>query len=263
MIKDPMRPSDITRGLKTSYIGRNIYYLKRTSSTNEEAKRLAELNEVEGTLVITEVQSKGRGRFNRKWFSPQGGIWASLILRPTMSSKQIPLITLMMGIAICEAVKEVVKVKATLKWPNDCLIKGKKFSGILLEAQRVKNILRYLIAGFGINVNISKELFPKDLQNTATSIKEELGREIPRVDLIKLILENIEHLYEIMKRDGLEEIKRKWKFFSDTIGRKVSIKTAGKTIKGEVLDINDEGALIVSQSHDKIITVYSGDLEYL
>lgn len=263
MMKDSLKPSDITRGLKTSYIGKNIYYLKRVNSTNEEAKRLAELSEVEGTLVITEVQNKGRGRFNRRWFSPQGGIWASLILRPTMSSKQIPLITLMIGVAICEAVREITQIKATLKWPNDCLIKGKKFAGILLEAQRVKNILRYLIAGFGINVNISKELFPKDLQNIATSIKEELGKEISRIDLIKLILENIEYLYEVMKKDGIEEIKRKWKFFSDTIGREVSIKVAGKVIKGNVLDINDEGALIISQDHDKIITVYSGDLEYL
>ncbi|MDI6786336.1 MAG: biotin--[acetyl-CoA-carboxylase] ligase [bacterium] len=263
MIKDPIKPFDITRGLKTNYIGKNIHYLKRTSSTNEEAKKLAKLHEAEGTLIIAEVQNKGKGRFNRHWFSPQGGIWASLILRPTISSKQIPLITLIVGIAICEAVREITKKEATLKWPNDCLIKGKKFSGILLESQKIKNVLEYLVVGFGVNVNINKELFPKDLENIATSLNEELGKKISRIDLIKLILENIEHLYEIIKKGGIEEIKRRWKYFSDTIGREVSVMTPKEIIKGRALDINDEGALIISQNHNKIITVYSGDLEYL
>ncbi|MFH1450049.1 MAG: biotin--[acetyl-CoA-carboxylase] ligase [bacterium] len=255
--------SEILKDLKTNYLGKNIYYFKTINSTNDKAKSLADQGEGEGTLVIAEAQSRGKGRLNSKWFSPPGGIWASLILRPPLKLSQVSLITLIIGIAIVEAVKEIVKIEATLKWPNDCLVNDKKFSGILLEAKEAENITRYLIAGFGINVNISQGSFPLSLQGKVTSLKEEKGEEISKVSLIKLILEKIEDLYEMFKKGDLKEIKRRWRLNSKTIGRKVLTREGDKLIKGRVLDINEEGALVLIQNNGQIITLYSGRLEYL
>ncbi len=257
-------PYEIKRDLKTDFIGKKIYYFPEVDSTNDVAKELAEKGAENGTLIIAQTQRRGKGRNGKKWISPLGGVWMSIILRPTINPEKAPQLTLVTGVAVAETLKKQTGLDVKIKWPNDILIDNKKVCGILTEAHAKYNTLDYVIVGIGIDVNMDMELFPQELRKDATSIKEELEMEVYYVELVQRFLEKFEELYNEFNAEQFPEILRKWRKYSKTIGSYVEIhKKLGKIVRGEAVGINKQGALILELDDGTLRKVFSGKCIHL
>ncbi|GAB4310301.1 MAG: biotin--[acetyl-CoA-carboxylase] ligase [Methanobacteriaceae archaeon] len=257
-------PYEIKRDLKTDFIGKKIYYFSEVDSTNDVAKELAEKGAENGTLIIAQTQRRGKGRNGKKWISPLGGVWMSIILRPTIKPEKAPQLTLVTGVAVAETLKKQTGLDVKIKWPNDILIDDKKVCGILTEAHAKYNTLDYVIVGIGIDVNMDMELFPQELRRDATSIKEELEMEVYYVELVQRFLEKFEELYKEFNADQFPEILRKWRKYSKTIGSYVEVhKRLGKIVRGEAVGINKQGALILELDDGTLRKVFSGECIHL
>ena len=260
---DLLLPQEIQNGLSTAYIGQKIYYFPEIESTNIIAKEKALHREEgieEGVLVITERQSAGKGRLGRKWFSPTGGIWLSIILYPQLPPSYIPRITLMTAVAAVKAIKIYTQIKPQIKWPNDILINEKKVCGILTEMSAELDIINWVVVGIGINANIDHQKFPENIQANAISLKEVLGKEVLRVKLAQVFLQEFEKYYEILKRREFSSILKEWKLYSHTLGRKITVDIGERIITGEAVDINEEGALILKKEDGELIKIISGTI---
>jgi BirA family biotin operon repressor/biotin-[acetyl-CoA-carboxylase] ligase len=182
--------------LKTDFIGQEIHYFPTVTSTNDVAKELATKGAREGTVVIAETQSRGRGRLGRKWVSPKGGLWFSIILRPEMNPKDALKLTLMASAVVAKVIKDMFKLKTEIKHPNDVVINGKKVCGILTEIRTKGDMLDFVVIGIGINANINLDSFPKYLRKSLTSLKEELKEDVDRERFLHTLLEELEEWYK-------------------------------------------------------------------
>jgi BirA family biotin operon repressor/biotin-[acetyl-CoA-carboxylase] ligase len=233
-----------------------IHHFREISSTMDAARQLAKRAAREGTIVIAEVQTRGRGRLSREWLSPEGGIYFTLILRPRISPAYAPRVNLMAGIAVVVTMKELYGLKAELKWPNDVLIEGRKVCGILAEMDAEMDIVNFVNVGIGINGNTSIARFEK----TATSLKYALGREISRKEFLSALVVEIERwLPSLMKPDLLEE----WRRLSATLNKEVRVTSLGEEVTGQAIDIDTTGALIVKGKDGSLRTVLVGDCIHL
>ena len=259
---DLLLPSEIEEGLDTKVFGKgNIIYFKETDSTNIKAKDLAAKGAPEGTVVVAEKQTKGRGRRGRSWFSPSGdGIYTSLILRPTMSPGETPRITLMTAVAMAEALLSLTQLKIRIKWPNDILVNGKKIAGILTEISTEMDGVNYIIVGLGLNVNTPAESFPAEIKGEATSILIETGKQFPRAPLVREYLRWYEKYYEIFNKRGFESIIHRWKELADIAGQQIVVDVLGEKYIGEVLDVDSDGVLILRDSKGNTHRIFSGDV---
>jgi BirA family biotin operon repressor/biotin-[acetyl-CoA-carboxylase] ligase len=182
---DLILPAEIKKNLKTKIFGKKIHSYRKVGSTNLLGFRLAETKAEEGTLVVADEQSKGKGRMGRSWYSPPRlGLWMSLILRPDIPPFKAPGLSICAGIALAQAILEMTGIEAKIKWPNDCLIDGKKVGGILLELSAELDRINFVIVGIGVNVNHSAKDFPRNLSQVATSMKIKLGKDISRLVLL-------------------------------------------------------------------------------
>ncbi|MFH1328921.1 MAG: biotin--[acetyl-CoA-carboxylase] ligase [Candidatus Bathyarchaeota archaeon] len=253
--------AEIMHNLKTKFIGRKIHFLKDVTSTNDVAKRLAFEGAEEGSVVIAGSQLNGKGRGGREWFSPLGGIWLSIILRPKSGFSNAALITLMAGIAVARVISRITKLKAALKWPNDVIINGKKVCGILAEMSGpFEN--RFLVLGIGINANIDSNTFPIELKVVATTLRSELRYDVNKVELIRLALEELEGLYLQLTQNsqGGKVILTEWKKLTNTIGAYVTFVTGDEIFKGQAVDVDEDGALILKLENGSFKKFYSGDV---
>lgn len=239
-----------------------IEHFKEVDSTNDVAKRLALGGAPEGTVVISEMQRKGRGRKEREWFSPKGGVWMSLILRPKIGPSQIAPLTLVAGLAVAKTLSRLYDLKCKLKWPNDVLINEKKVCGVLTEISAGIDRIDYVVAGIGINANIDIEIFPGEFRGAATTLKNELNREILRDELVEQLLEEFKKLYKIFQKQGFSKLKEEWKRSASTMGRKVRIITDRRTIEGIARDIGENGELFI-ETQEGIEKIISGDCIHL
>lgn len=260
---DLLLPQEIQRGLSTSYIGKEIYYFPELKSTNIIAKEKAlhrseGINE--GTVIIAERQSAGKGRLGRKWFSPAGGIWLSIILYPQLSPSYISRITLMTAVAAVKAIKICTQIKSQIKWPNDILINEKKVCGILTEMSAELDIINWVVVGIGVNVNIKQQEFPEDIRERTTSLKEVLGKKVLRVKLVQFFLQEYEKYYESLKRREFSSILKDCKLYSHTLGKKIRVDMGERIITGEAVDINEEGALILKKEDGELAEIISGTI---
>jgi BirA family biotin operon repressor/biotin-[acetyl-CoA-carboxylase] ligase len=254
-------PWEIQAGLGTEKIGRRIYTLSQVSSTNEVAFRLALNGAEEGEVILAESQTKGKGRMGRPWESPAGlNIYLSIILRPRILPSKTPLITLMAAVACAEAIDVVAGLLPAIKWPNDLLIARKKLGGILTEADMELDRINFVVVGIGINVNMTHSSFPPSIRDTATSIRELLGREISRIALIQAVLRQIEQWYERLRQGRGGEITKRWKELSLVKGQAIEVTSLGKVVRGTALDIDEDGALLVQTDNTKIKRVVAGDV---
>lgn len=259
---DKLNATALTRAMRTRMFGRHLHLLDTTVSTQENAMRLAERGAAEGTLVIAEEQTGGRGRQGRKFFSPSGqGIWMSVILRPQQPLQYTPQLTLLVGVAVCRAVRRITGVAAVIKWPNDLLIDGRKVCGILLESAVEDQRTRYCIAGIGIDVNLDATDYPVELQNIATSLKEATGAHVDRTALIAAVMEELENLYTLYGEEGFKSIGVMWEALSAIVGRRVSVKDNGQAIEGTVEGLDASGALLVRRSDGSLATLFAGDVQ--
>lgn len=259
-IPDIILPAILLAGLKSRTMGVDIHSFKTIGSTNEVAKRMAESNFPEGTLVIAEKQTKGRGRLGRSWHSPSGkGLYFSIILRPKLTFERLLALSLVAGLAVCRAIDGFTGLTASLKWPNDCLINGKKVAGILVELTAELDQVSYAIMGVGINVNTSKKDFPTRLSSKATSLAIEKGIHIDRAAFLRKILFEFEKSYHNFVRYGLRFIGPELVKRSAILGKEVSVKIGSKKTVGVVTGIDQNGALRLN-TKDGIQIISAGEV---
>lgn len=258
---DILTPDEIKPKLNTKFIGHNIIHFDTINSTNIKAKELAASGESDGTVIISEEQTAGKGRLGRQWVSPKGkGIWMSIILRPDMDPIHASKVTLIGAAAVFNALS-ALNISALIKWPNDLVINNKKTCGILTEMSAELNQIHYLVMGIGINVNLNEEDFPIQMRSIATSLKSVSGIDIDRKALIADILNNFEILYtEFIQTNSIVTSVEICKKNSIFIGKDVKIIKFDKEFIAKAIDLDNEGQLIIEHSDGTIETVFSGEI---
>ena len=231
-------------------------------STNSEAKELAQKGEEEGTVVITKVQKNGRGRFDRLWESPEGGLYLSIILRPDYPPNKTTVLPLVSSLAVSKTINSY-NLSSKIKWPNDIRVNGKKIAGILLESEVDENRLEYVILGIGVNLNTDTNLFSEEIRFFSTSLSEEIRTSVDYHDFMKKLLFNLDIYYKLFLNKKYDNIIKEWKNQSDTIGKRVRITTSSKQILGVASDIDQSGFLIVTVNSGKHKKITSGDCIYI
>ncbi len=247
----------ILNNLTTKVIGRDIISFETIDSSNTYAKTLPETDAKNGMLIIAEEQIGGRGRFNRKWESQkEKNLTFSIILKPESDLNKIGLLPLLTASAVAKAIEVVTNLDVECKWPNDILINGKKTCGILIESTSTHKINR-IIVGIGLNVN--QELFPDGIRLTATSLKNELGKTIDRINLLVEILKRFEDMYFRFTQNDTKEYLTDWINRCTMFGKEISVSYFEKQIHGKALRIDSDGSLIL-ESENNEIKLFSGDV---
>jgi BirA family biotin operon repressor/biotin-[acetyl-CoA-carboxylase] ligase len=259
-------PFDIIYGLNTNVIGKSVVYYDVIDSTNNEAKKLAQKKIQDGTVIISDTQTKGKGRLGRVWDSQEGkGIWMSVVLKPKILPGEIQVITLAASIAIVKAVEKVTRIKAGIKWPNDILLDGKKVCGILTEMSAEVDRINYIVVGIGMNVKHRKNDFAKDIIDTAISLENYLEENnhyenLDRNVIIKNILVELEIVYKDILEGHVSKIINSWKEHSVTLGKHIKVIGKNSCYSGEAIDITNDGKLIVKLDNGSIKEFISGEI---
>ncbi len=253
-----MTESKIREHLKTKIFGRRMYSLDSIDSTNTHLKSLAVEGAEEGTLVITEEQTAGKGRLGRTWQTQKGmNLTFSVLLRPNISANHLGIISIAAGVAVAEAIQELCKIQAECKWPNDILFDDKKLCGILCESVISPSKFSAVIVGIGVNVN--QTMFPTELNDIATSIARATGTTADRAALLAKILERLEFWYDKIQSDQTEEIIVQWKKNTTMLGKKISVNRQGAVLDGIAKEVDADGSLIF-QTNGGEINIHSGDV---
>ena len=258
----PFNGVEVSATLKTEFMGSEIHFFEETGSTNVKAFELARAGAPEGTVVMAESQSTGKGRIGRRWESPAGvNIYLSVILRPPVAPQNAPGLTFLAAVATAEAIAAFCPMRPIVKWPNDVLIEGGKAAGILLEMDAEPDRVHFVIVGIGINVNATREMFPEYIRNTATSLREKAGREIDRTALAARLLTGMETWYKVYLSRGFSPVLDEWKAYFGFKGSVVKVTSFDNIIKGRCLGVDDAGALILEKDSGEVVKVLSGDVE--
>ncbi|MFC0214821.1 biotin--[acetyl-CoA-carboxylase] ligase [Paenibacillus chartarius] len=248
--------------LRTKSFGRRLHIFETLDSTQTKAHELVAAGEPEGTLVIAEQQTMGRGRMGRSWHSPPGtGVYMTLVLKPRIPLHFTPQLTLLAAVALNRGIQKVVDVPVMIKWPNDLLIGGKKISGILLETSAEDERLRYIVAGMGISVNLQPDDYPPELKERATSLAIESGRRIDREQLIASVLEQFEQLYDLYHEAGFAPIRTLWEAGSASLGRTVRVASPHGELEGVAEALDEHGGLVVRLPDGQQTRIFSGEVE--
>lgn len=252
--------SDLLNRLQTDKLGRRLHLFDTLESTQNKAHELVRKGAPEGTLVIADRQTEGRGRMGRRWHSPKGkGIWMSLVLKPEIPVQFVAQFTLLVAVSVYRAIRKVVpEVEPGIKWPNDLLIGGRKVCGILLESSATDETLNYVVAGVGISVNLAADDFPEELRPIATSLLIESGRKVERAEMVAQWLRQLEELYKLFMDQGFAPIRTLWEAASATLGNCIRVQTPSGLVEGEAVGLDESGALLVKRPDGRTVTVYSG-----
>lgn len=254
----PQSAESIARGLNTSLLARSIIYRERIDSTNNLARALAETGAPEGTVVIADVQTAGRGRLGRTWLAPpRSSVLMSLILRPNLAPPELGLVTMAASLGARAAIQTETGLQARIKWPNDLLANGKKCGGLLTEANTVGDELEYVILGLGINVNFSASSV-EGIPPEATTIADELGHPIPRVLLTRALLRAIEDYYRRLL--ARQDLSREWATHLSTLGQHVVVHSPWGVEEGLAEGVDEYGALLLRRSNGTIVRLVSGQV---
>lgn len=262
---DLITPEGVQASLQTRIMGRpGIIVLDETDSTNVKAKEMAHQGAQEGTVVVADTQTRGRGRRGRTWFSPSGrNIYASIVLRPSLAPSQAPQITLMTAVAMAGTISASTGSDAKIKWPNDILMGGKKIAGILTEISTEMDVVDFVVVGVGINVNVEKEEMPDEIQEIATSMAVESGRSFARDELLCRLLQNFEAGYKELITRGPAAIMQQWREMTDILGQRVRVDMVNRKHVGIVQGVDDDGVLILKDDKGEAHRIFSGDVTKL
>jgi BirA family biotin operon repressor/biotin-[acetyl-CoA-carboxylase] ligase len=248
---------EVARDLNTQVFGKKVYYFDGLSSTMDTAIELGLKDAPEGTIILAEQQTKGRGRLGRSWISVKyKGIYLSLILRPKILPSQASILTLLIAASICEAIKEATGLDAKIKWPNDIIMGNKKLGGILTELIAETDKINFVVIGIGLNVNNDK----KTLISSAVSLKEQKKENINRIILLQEILRRIESNYFLFQKLKARPILEKWREHNVTLGRRVKVYCQKEHIEGEALDLDIDGGLLIRKDSGIVAKVTAGDV---
>ena len=245
-------------GFNTELIGRKVYYYPSVNSTNNTARQLAQEGETEGSVVITEIQSAGKGRLARTWLTPKGNLAMSVILKPSL--EYLSQLIMVASLSVVYAIKLTCGIDAQIKWPNDVLINGKKVCGILIESEIKKNIVNYTIIGIGINVNYDPSSTP-DIAALATSLFNETGNQILLEDLYCAVLTEMEKLYFQVKAGT--RICNEWQKHMETLGRHIMVRSGDIIEQGIAESVTENGSLLLRRQDGSLIEIVAGDVSVI
>jgi BirA family transcriptional regulator, biotin operon repressor / biotin---[acetyl-CoA-carboxylase] ligase len=259
-VPDILTPDMLRHRLKGSLFGKRIHHFFKTDSTNRVALELGHAGEPEGTVVLAEEQTAGRGRAGRAWLSERAaGIYVTLLLRPRLAPVQAPLLTMMAGLSVHAAAEAVTGLNVDLKWPNDLLIGGKKAGGILTEMHAEPSQVRFVIVGIGLNVN--QEKFPGELASIATSLRMESGKRHSRMELLVRLLREFESDYNRFLREGVSGVVERFETVSSYArGKRVRVSNGSESYVGTTAGLGPEGLLQVEREDGRLMTVIAGDV---
>ena len=264
-------PWEITANLQTDTIGQTAYYFESVDSTQDQALKMAEDGTNNGAVIVAAKQTHGRGRNKRRWVSPKGGIWISVILQPKFDVSMATLFPIASSLALSLAIEKTCKIKPELKWPNDLTINGRKIAGMLVDALLESNRISRLVLGVGINFNVNVQDIEESLKGTpnfygAASLDGQKNNVKP-VEVVQSFLIELEEIYKMLCAKQTKAIISKWTARSSTIGREVEVELdtdAGeKNIKGRALKIDEDGALIIITKNNKTHKVIAGDVVHV
>lgn len=260
-VPDSLALKEIEPHLATEWLGRSYHYLEDTESTNDHALLLAAQGFPHGTTVVAEQQSKGRGRLRREWVSlPQRGIYMSILLRTPLPVRMAPQTTSVAALALVKVLRTRFELPASIKWPNDVLISGKKTAGILTEMQSDQDYSRFIVIGIGINVNYSEQELAGPFRYPATSVSIEMGAAVKRQHLLLEFLQQFEKDYQEFLEKGFSNLIPQLEKLSGILGRTVTIVCGDRELKGKAQGFTPEGALMLLQDDGSLETVWVGDV---
>ena len=261
-VPDSLHGYELRPLLETELIGRNIIYFDSIDSTNMYIKREADAGLEDGTVVIADEQTAGRGRLGRGWVSSRGkGIWMSVLLRPQIDPSDASKLTLAAACAVCRGIRTVCGLEAAIKWPNDIVIGGKKVCGILTEMNAEMDGINYLVVGIGINANLEADDFGEELKQLATSLRIELGNNIERKYLAAAVINELDKIYGSFVRSGnIADIMPEYRESSAVIGKQVRLLQKGSELIGKAVGINEDGQLIIELEDGTRKEVMSGEV---
>jgi BirA family biotin operon repressor/biotin-[acetyl-CoA-carboxylase] ligase len=259
-VPDILSPDMMRQRLKGTLFGKHIHHFFKIDSTNRVALELAHAGEPEGTVVIAEEQTAGRGRAGRTWHSERAtGIYMTILLRPPLSPVQAPLLTMLAGLSAHAAIRAELNLSVDLKWPNDLVLNGKKLGGILTEMHAEPSAVKFVIVGMGINVN--QEKFPGELSTIATSLRIESGRRLSRLELLSRLLREFETDYNRFLREGSASVTQRFgEVSSFANGKNVRVTNGAASFTGVTAGLAPEGLLLVRRTDGEIVTVIAGDV---
>lgn len=258
-VPDRMFADELAAGLKTTIFGRPIISYEETGSTNDAVFELGKKGLREGACVFAEHQTRGRGRLGRRWISPKyKNILFSVLLRPDLPPGGVSQVTLMAAVSVVKTLRRITGRDFRIKWPNDILFKEKKICGILTEMSSEPDRTHFVVLGIGLNVNPD----PADLMKGATSLKQITGSAHSRIELAKRLLEALEADYKTLKKEGFQVLAKEWEEYSSTSGRRVVASVRGRTLRGEALGIDEEGALWIRTDSGLQEKIFAGDVQH-
>lgn len=253
----------LKRALPTNVpLGQTVVFSPEVDSTNRLATELAQKGAPHGTLVTSQLQTSGRGRRGKSWFSHPGGAWFSLILRHPVALNRAFELTLLASIAIRRAIAELTKLPVKIKWPNDLLVNDRKVCGILAEIRSDGEQIQQAIVGIGINCNIPEAAFPESVQGIATSLLAESGQAVNRTQLVARFLEEYHPMIEALCHGDVafERLHEEWCTYSHTLGRTISVQTGGDVVQGRAIRLEPDGTLIVETPSHAELSIHSGEV---
>jgi len=245
---------------KTKAIGQKIHYYRKVTSTNDVAKELAKLGAQEGTVILAATQTHGKGRRDRRWLSPTGGLWFSIILRPRILARDSYLLTFMAAVAVAKTLRNRFRLNAEIKWPNDVLVNERKVCGILTETSTSGTTVNFAAVGIGVNANIDLTSFPAELRASVTSLKAELKRPVAREQLLRVLLKELETYYTMLQQNQFAPILDEWKRLTTLFKAHVKVTSLKETIQGVAVGVNQHGALEILLQNGTVRKIVSGDV---
>ena len=255
MSEEKLSQTIITKGLTTRFIGQNVLYYPSVTSTNDIARQQALQKAVEGTAVIADRQTSGRGRLKRAWVSPQGNIAVTIILYP--ARENLRYLTILAALAVLRSVEKTTRLKCQLKWPNDVLINNKKVCGILLESQAASDSVDYAIIGIGINVNMKLSDYP-EIASIATSLADETGEEVSRPALLRNLFTEMEELYLCLQAG--QSPLAEWRDNLVTLGKNIHVRSGDDVFEGIAESVAEDGSLMLRGADGRLLKFMAGDV---
>ena len=242
-------------------LGKTIVFKEETGSTNDDLLGLAREGAEEGTVVVAESQRAGKGRRGRRWESPAGrNLCLSVLLRPRLAPSEAPLLTLLAAVEVSAALERVFGLQPRIKWPNDILLEGRKTAGVLAEIHAEQEVIHHLVLGIGVNLNMTAEMFPRELAYPATSVAIVLGRPVDRVSFTRELLRRLDQGYDELLREGGAGILDRWLRACEHPDAWLEVSTPGGVLRGRFRGLASDGAMILETGGMRETLVHAGDV---
>jgi BirA family biotin operon repressor/biotin-[acetyl-CoA-carboxylase] ligase len=260
-VPDRLTASEIRPHLTGEILGREIHFAEMVDSTNTWARRLARAGAAEGTVVLAEGQTAGRGRLGRSWFSPPGvNVYMSVVLRPAVPPARAPQLTLVAGSAVAAAIEAVSGLRPQLKWPNDVLLGNSKAAGLLTEMDSEADRVAFVVLGIGVNLNASAAALRGAVGPAATSVLAATGRPVARAAFVGRLLGELEGRYRRYLSAGFEALREEWESYSCVTGREITVAGPDGERRGRAVGVDGEGALVLREPGGGLVRVVAGDV---